>query len=327
MILVYFGNNEFSINISIEKIIDDSGKEVLMIDNEKIDLLEFQNIIYNVPLINDGRVVLVKNLLCRIFDESNSLDWIPILKGSLEVPGNSMLLFSDFFTDDTLTNKFRKSKFFKELNDISEIHESLLPKGRGSRAQVLNWINLRSKELGMEINSKQSSKIENMLERDFFSIDQELKKLALYTQGRNVKDDDIENIISGSKNEIIFNVLDQIINGNYLKAIPVIRKLYVQGVTSGELVFLLISSLHRILQIRSLIDEGIKDGESISSTVGLTNNYYFKKLMQQAFQKTTNNLFILLEELFVLEKKLKTQAVDEKDEFELFLVKLSSISV
>ena len=49
--------------------------------------------------------------------------------------------------------------------------------------------------------------------------------------------------------------------------------------------------------------------------------------MQQAFQKTTNNLFILLEELFVLEKKLKTQAVDEKDEFELFLVKLSSISV
>ena len=106
-----------------------------------------------------------------------------------------------------------------------------------------------------------------------------------------------------------------------------IRKLYVQGVTSGELVFLLISSLHRILQIRSLIDEGIKDGESISSTVGLTNNYYFKKLMQQAFQKTTNNLFILLEELFVLEKKLKTQAVDEKDEFELFLVKLSSISV
>ena len=226
-----------------------------------------------------------------------------------------------------LTNKFRKSKFFKELNDISEIHESLLPKGRGSRAQVLNWINLRSKELGMEINSKQSSKIENMLERDFFSIDQELKKLALYTQGRNVKDDDIENIISGSKNEIIFNVLDQIINGNYLKAIPMIRKLYDQGVTSGELVFLLISSLHRILQIRSLIDEGIKDGESISSTVGLTNNYYFKKLMQQAFQKTTNNLFILLEELFVLEKKLKTQAVDEKDEFELFLVKLSSISV
>ena len=166
-----------------------------------------------------------------------------------------------------------------------------------------------------------------MLERDFFSIDQELKKLALYTQGRNVKDDDIENIISGSKNEIIFNVLDQIINGNYLKAIPMIRKLYDQGVTSGELVFLLISSLHRILQIRSLIDEGIKDGESISSTVGLTNNYYFKKLMQQAFQKTTNNLFILLEELFVLEKKLKTQAVDEKDEFELFLVKLSSISV
>ena len=49
--------------------------------------------------------------------------------------------------------------------------------------------------------------------------------------------------------------------------------------------------------------------------------------MQQAFQKTTNNLFILLEELFVLEKKLKTQTVDEKDEFELFLVKLSSISV
>ena len=82
------------------------------------------------------------------------------------------------------------------------------------------------------------------------------------------------------------------------------------------------TELHAIL-----IDEGIKDGESISSTVGLTNNYYFKKLMQQAFQKTTNNLFILLEELFVLEKKLKTQAVDEKDEFELFLVKLSSISV
>ena len=48
-----------------------------------------------------------------------------------------------------------------------------------------------------------------MLERDYFSMDQELKKLALYTQGRKIKDDDIKNIISGSKNEIIFNVLDQ----------------------------------------------------------------------------------------------------------------------
>ncbi len=326
MILVYFGNNEFSINKSIQEIIDHSGKEVLMIDNEKIDLLEFQNIIYNVPLINNGRLVIVKNLLSRIFDYSNSLDWISVIKGSLEVPGNSMLLFSDFLKDD-ITNKFKRSRFFKELNEISEVHETLLPKGKGSRSQVLNWINLRSKELGITINSKQLSNIENMLERDYFSMDQELKKLALYTQGRKIKDDDIKNIISGSKNEIIFNVLDQIINGNYLKTIPMIRKLYNQGVTSGEVIFLLISSLHRILHIRSLIDEGIKNMDDISSIVGLTNNYYFKKLMQQASQKTTDNLFILLENLFILEKKLKTQTLDEKYEFEQFLVKLSSISV
>ena len=165
------------------------------------------------------------------------------------------------------------------MNDIAQLEEILLPKGKGSRAEMLKWINLRSQELGIQLNPKQSSQIENMLERDFFSLDQELTKLALYTKGRKVNDQDIVNIVSGSKNEIIFNVLDLIIDENYLKSIPMIRKLYDQGVNSGELIFLLISSIHRILHIRSLIDEGVKKADEISSILGLNNNYYFKKLM------------------------------------------------
>jgi len=106
-----------------------------------------------------------------------------------------------------------------------------------------------------------------------------------------------------------------------------IRKLYDQGVNSGELVFLLISSIHRILHIRSLIDEGVKKPDEISSTVGLTNNYYFRKLMGQASLKTVDNLFMLLEELLEIDKKIKTENIDEKQEIELLLVKLSSISV
>ena len=327
MIFVYFGNNEFSINRSIKEIIDESNKEVLKIALEKIDLVEFQNIIFNVPLINDGRIILAKNLIKKISNTENYLDWINVISKSIEVPGNTKLLFSEHFEDLQEISKFKKSKIFKGLNDIAQLEEILLPKGKGSRAEMLKWINLRSQELGVQLNSKQSSQIENMLERDFFSLDQELTKLALYTKGRKVNDQDIVNIVSGSKNEIIFNVLDLIIDGDYLKSIPVIRKLYDQGVNSGELIFLLISSIHRILHIRSLIDEGVKKADEISSSVRLTNNYYFKKLMGQASLKTVDNLFMLLEELLEIDKKIKTENFDEKQEIELLLVKLSSISV
>jgi DNA polymerase III delta subunit len=327
MIFVYFGNNEFSINRSIEDIIDESNKEVLKISLEKIDLVEFQNIVFNVPLINDGRIIFAKNLIKKIFNTENYLDWINVISKSIEVPGNTKLLFSEHFEDIQEISKFKKSKFFHNLNDIAQLEEILLPKGKGSRAEMLKWINLRSQELGVQLNSKQSSQIENILERDFFSLDQELTKLALYTKGRKVNDQDIVNIVSGSKNEIIFNVLDLIIDGDYLKSIPIIRKLYDQGVNSGELIFLLISSIHRILHIRSLIDEGVKKADEISSSVGLTNNYYFKKLMGQASLKTVDNLFMLLEELLEIDKKIKTENIDEKQEIELLLVKLSSISV
>lgn len=327
MIFVYFGNNEFSINRSIENIIDESNKEVLKIAIDKINLVDFQNIVFNVPLINDGRIIFAKNLIKKIFNTENYLDWIDVISKSIEVPGNTKLLFSEHFEDIKEISKFKKSKFFQNLKDIAQFEEILLPKGKGSRAEMLNWINLRSQELGVQLNSKQSSQIENMLERDFFSLDQELTKLALYTKGRKVDDQDIVNIVSGSKNEIIFNVLDLIIDENYLKSIPMIRKLYDQGVNSGELVFLLISSIHRILHIRSLIDEGVKKADEISTTVGLTNNYYFKKLMGQASLKTVDNLFMLLEELFEIDKKIKTENIDEKQEIELLLVKLSSISV
>ena len=327
MIFVYFGNNEFSINRSIENIIDESNKEVLKIALDKIDLVDFQNIVFNVPLINDGRIIFTKNLIKKIFNTENYLDWIDVISKSIEVPGNTKLLFSEHFEDIKEISKFKKSKFIQNLKDIAQFEEILLPKGKGSRAEMLKWINLRSQELGIQLNSKQSSQIENMLERDFFSLDQELTKLALYTKGRKVIDQDIVNIVSGSKNEIIFNVLDLIIDGNYLKSIPMIRKLYDQGVNSGELVFLLISSIHRILHIRSLIDEGVKKADEISSNVGLTNNYYFRKLMGQASLKTVNNLFMLLEELLEIDKKIKTENIDEKQEIELLLVKLSSISV
>ena len=142
-----------------------------------------------------------------------------------------------------------------------------------------------------------------------------------------MNEEDIVNIISASRNEIIFNALDLIINGEYLKSIMMIRKLYDEGVNSGELVFLLISSLHRILQIRSLNEEGVKNIQEISTKIGLTNNFYLKKLIQQASQKTVDHLFMLLEELFYLDKQIKTENINDKEAIELLLVKLSSKSV
>ena len=327
MIFVFFGNNEFSIKKAIKEITDKSDKEVLFIDSEKIDLIEFQNIVYTIPLINKGRIIVTKNLIRNIFNSKEYLEWIKIIKGSIEVPGNFKLLFSEFFENDKELSNFKKSKFFQELKTIATFQDSYIPKGQGSRREMIDWITIRSRELGIKMNPKYSSQIENMMERDFFTLDQELTKLALYTKGREVNEEDIVNIISASRNEIIFNALDLIINGEYLKSIMMIRKLYDEGVNSGELVFLLISSLHRILQIRSLNEEGIKNIQEISTKIGLTNNFYLKKLIQQASQKTVDHLFMLLEELFYLDKQIKTENINDKEAIELLLVKLSSKSV
>ena len=327
MILIFFGNNEFSIKNSIKEITESSDKEVLYIDSEKINLLEFQNTIYTIPLINEGRVIVVKNLIRNIFNSKEYLSWIKMIKGSVEVPGNHKILFSEFFQDDKELDNFKKSKFFIELKSIATLQDSYIPKGRGSRREMINWINVRSRELGMEMDPRYSSRIENMMERDFFRLDQELTKLALYVKGRQVNEEDIEKVISSSRNEVIFNALDLIINGEYIKSILMIRKLYDEGMNPGELVFLLISSLHRILQIRSLNDEGIKNVLEISSRIGLANNFYLKKLTQQASQKTVDNLFILLEELFYLDKQIKTSNINDKEAIELLLVKLSSKNI
>ena len=71
----------------------------MKISLDKIDLVDFQNIVFNVPLINDGRIIFTKNLIKKIFNTENYLDWIDVITKSIEVPGNTKLLFSEHFED------------------------------------------------------------------------------------------------------------------------------------------------------------------------------------------------------------------------------------
>ncbi len=89
MIFVYFGNNEFSINRSIENIIDESNKEVLKIALDKIDLVDGSatvNIDTVAGMTEGTFVLLCDDIQCFTSNES---DWDAV-KGS--VSGNILTI-------------------------------------------------------------------------------------------------------------------------------------------------------------------------------------------------------------------------------------------
>ena len=129
-------------------------------------------------------------------------------------------------------DEFSSNEFLKgivEQKNICQITLSNIPTGRGSWDLNRKWIIERQKKYNLNISNEGINKLIELLGSNYRYIDNELQKLSNYKPEGNIIIDDIEIMVSGIKEDSIFELIDAIMVKDNLKASKILENLIEQG--------------------------------------------------------------------------------------------------
>ncbi|WP_032121937.1 DNA polymerase III subunit delta [Clostridium amazonitimonense] len=149
-------------------------------------------------------------------------------------------------------------------------------------------------------------------------INNEIDKLINYTEGRDIKKQDILALFSQKSENDIFNMVDFLSQKKPEKAIDILNELFFRGEKDNYI----LSMIERQFKILFNLKLGISKGKTkdiLSKELNL-NIYICDKMMRQSEKFTFKQLKKCMELCVISERNLKTLSLDKRTELELLII-------
>ncbi len=293
-IVVYYGENEYEMNNSINKLSKETGYSL----KEISDGIDFQDLIdiLNTPALFEGNLIYKITNEAILNDDAN----IYILKDYINNP-------SPFSKGLIVVKKidFRKktSKFFKENKLLVEF-----PLRKG--ASLRKWIKEHFWNHGYNISDDAVAYLLEVVGENQIMIENELNKFFIYEPDhKNIGIKDLDVLITNNVQSNIFNLLDNMFSdhGRMLKALENLFKLKEPDI---KIVFMIIRELRIILRTKWFLKEKYSE-EKIASTLVIPI-FSVEKKVKLSKKMSFEEIFKYLKLFYEVEEKIKSGNGDGK---------------
>ena len=321
MIKILHGENEFDISMEISKLKSSlfspgsMDSNLTIFSDNSIEASYLKSVVSTVPFLSDYRLVVIENLL-YILDSNekkssiNLQELVEILKNC---PPSTHVIFKD-------EKKLKSSgRVLKSLMDFAEIKEVSLPKGR----QINFWIKSRLSQINGKASDQAISKLTLLLGNNLRLIDQELKKLVLFCDGKSIQTNDVNLIITEARDINIFSAIDYALQKKTNLALKSFVKLLTDGLTVSSIVSMVYRQIRLLILVKEIMRRE-KNHEQIGKAIGINSTYAIRKLIEQSKIYTFNQLFIILKKLLEMDLLIKTGQIDENIALEIIVSELST---
>lgn len=162
--------------------------------------------------------------------------------------------------------------------------------------QIPSWINYIAENLGLKISKDAIHLLHKLVGSQLTEIEGELKKLGEFVEAqRPIEIVDVEQVVSRSKTENIFDFTKAIGENNRLKALELLVHLLDQGQHEMGLISLVARQIRMLLVIKKGMDEGLQ-GAQLAHYAQVPPYFlqnYTEQAKQWTFQKLEQTLVIL----------------------------------
>lgn len=310
MLIFFYGENTFDSQKKLlelkERFLRKDQDGINLVEKEGAELTgaDFEKEIATVPFLGGKRLVVIKNLLLENKDKK-------ILAGIEErlesIPQETVVVFYERGVPD------KRLKSFKELRKKAETEEFILPQGY----DLNSWIEQEVKKQGGSIQRVALNKLAVFVGNDLWQLHNEIKKLLAYTDGEEVKSENIELLVQAKVDENIFRLTDAFGKKNRKQTLEILGEFLGLGFKSEYLVGMLAGHLRNLIQIKELSEKGFPLNQIQQETK--IHPYAIKKSMEQIKFFTLGNLKELYQKLFELDEKIKRGQVKSDVALELLL--------
>ena len=314
---IFCGTDEWLIKSNIKKlkeVIVDSAFEdfnYTRLEGDKINMDSIINDCETVPFMSEKRMVEVFRASFLKDGKKEEKD-IEKLKDYLKnIPPYTTFVMYYIFDDD----REKISSKVKKLQNVCEVVKVDKLKGMGFQNRVKAIFEAKGKEIGRSELGYFCSVIENNMN----IVDQEVEKLILFTDGRDIKKEDIIKMCPYEKESDIFNLVSNLSERNIKGSIDTLNELIYRGEKPTKILAMIERQFKLLFALRVKTGMGAKKEELVKEYN--LNPYIAEKMINQSKKFSVEALEKNLALCVATELEIKSKSVDVKNSIEMLMVK------
>jgi len=288
LLYILLGQDDFSLRQSLEEIKVGMGDQTLLatntttFDGQQLTLDQLRTVCETVPFLAERRLVIVNGLLGRF--EPKSKSGRQVRTTHIVNRQNEYKSFSSYITQipDSTTlvlvdGRIRSNNpLLREVSAKAQIKSFPLLKN----ARLQQWIGRRVKREGGSISVEAVNLLAKLIGSDLWIMASEINKLALFTSGRRIEEEDVKQLVSQAQEANVFTMVDAILEFKAGVAEQLLQRLLEGGAAPAYLLVMLSRQVRMIVQAKELRRQRKPEAE-IQNRLGLTSEFALRKVLEQ----------------------------------------------
>ena len=334
MIYVFHGEDDFSLYeelAALREQLDDG--QVLAGDTSSLDGRglkpgELIGVCATVPFLGGHRLVVAEGLLGRFESgrhfgrrregrggRENVEPWKALPPALAEMPESTTLVLVDGEVSAS-------NAMLKLLAPMAEVREFVPLRQRA----VPDWIRARAAKLGLSVSPRAVGLLAELVGNDLRTLSQELEKLGVYAEGRQIEEEDVRELVSSAREASVLGMVDAVVEGRSGQAVRLLEQLRDEGVASMAALNMITRQYRNLVLAKELLLAHLSPAE-IGQRVGIRSDFALRKVMEQSRRYTMPQLEAAFGRLLEADAAIKRGIYDEDLAVDILLEDLSKLSV
>ena len=319
---VVYGDS-FLVRQAVSALESEYGAESLMEANRhhlqanQVSPQELLGICQAIPFLDPLRLVAVEGLLSvgesrsgggRGRRSNSAADSWQALAGAIPgMPQTTLLLLSDGPLN-------ANNSLLRSLGPVCQVEERAAPRGE----QLARWIKETAESKGAAISPVAIRSMADLVGSDLWTLDQELEKLSLYANGREIGEDDVRLMVSQVREASIFEAVDAMIDGRSQVALRLLAQLRDDGREPQYIIAMVERQLRLLALARDSIERQLPQNE-LKRALGTSSDFVVRKTMDQARRHSRQDIAWRYDRLLEADLSIKQGRVDPDLALELLV--------
>ena len=278
MLYILYGPDDFSLREELATIKAGLGEgealatNTTTFDARQLRLGQLADACMAMPFLGSHRLVIVEGF------SHSSIQPPDLAQMVAAMPPTTALVLTD--------GEVKKGNaFLKALAPMAQAREFPLIKG----ASLERWVGTRVEREGGTMASGAVKMLAAAVGDNLWLLSSEIEKLLLYTAGRRIEEQDVEEVVSYAREANVFPMVDAIVEGRAQVAAPLLHRLLQEGDTAPYLLYMLTRQLRLLVQAKELSARGVPPRD-IKARLGVTSDFVLNKALEQGRRYSAERL-------------------------------------
>ena len=279
---------------------------------ETFDLRGLADAVENMPMMAEKTLVHVDDVDFFRMAEEDRDKMAEILS---DIPDYCTLVF----TYETVT--WKPDKRYKKLWEVISAGQTVEFHKQEPR-ELITWIGRHFAAEKKQIAPELCAYLIDITDGTMTTLSGEIKKICAYSGADHICKADIDAVTEPAMDAVVFQMTDQLSNGDYSAALQILQKLLKMQEKPIPLLGVIGAHLRRISTARILLDHG-KGVDELRKVYPKLAEYPAKKSMQAARRFSPQFCAVAAKLLVETDYKMKTSFDDQQRLLELFILQLA----